>query len=123
MKTIEVYDNDYELLKAKARMNDMTIADIVEDYCYLHHPKHSTYIPVINRLLETKSIPYVVGYIYNLFQNYEIDEDEEEYLYKLADPEERFNSPSKYDIDGLEEDGREDFSPEEIAAWDEKGGA
>ena len=57
----------------------------------------SEYENRVKRLLATKPIPYVVGCIHGLYADYEIDEPEEEYLYKIADPNELFNSPCEYD--------------------------
>ena len=76
----------------------------------------SQYENRVRELLQTKSIPWVVGWIHDLYENYEVDEEEEEYLYAIADPEERFNSPCEYwwciDWD-------KDFTEEEIREWDE----
>lgn len=61
----------------------------------------SQYENRVKKLLATKPIPYVVGCIYGLYMDYEIDEPEEEYLYKIADPNDYFNEPHDYwcDID------------------------
>lgn len=70
----------------------------------------------VKELLKTKSIPWVLGWIYDMYQDYEIDEAEESELYKIADPNEEFNSPAKYwramDIES-------DFTDEEIEEWRE----
>ena len=42
------------------------------------------------------SIPQVVGFIYDLYQDYEIDEPEEEYLFDIADPDEQYNECYEY---------------------------
>ena len=76
----------------------------------------SKYEGKTRELLKTWSIPWVVGWIHSLYQDYMIDENEETYLYMIADPEERFNSPAEYD---WARDEDEDFTEEEIAEWDE----
>lgn len=48
------------------------------------------------KLKENYSIPYLVGCVYDLFQDYLISEEQEEELYNLVDPEELYNSPSEY---------------------------
>jgi hypothetical protein len=41
-------------------------------------------------------IPKMVACIYDLWQNYYIDDDEEDYLYSLADPNDEYNNCSDY---------------------------
>lgn len=59
---------------------------------------YSKYEEEAKRLIEEDyfSIPQVVGFIYGLFQDYQIHEPEELYLYKIVDPEEKYNEPSEY---------------------------
>ena len=42
------------------------------------------------------SIKDCVGYIYGLFQDYQLSEDQEVELYMFVDPDELWNSPSEY---------------------------
>lgn len=70
----------------------------------------------VREYLKVRSIPWVLGWIHSLYNDYDIDEDEEDYLYAIADPEERFNSPAEY---YWEMDEDEDFTEEEIMEWDE----
>jgi len=76
----------------------------------------SKYEKKVRKLLKDWSIPWVLGWIHSLWDDYEIDDVEETYLYSIADPEERFNCPAEYDWC---RDPDEDFTPEEIAEWDE----
>lgn len=59
---------------------------------------YSKYEEEAKRLIEEDyfSIPQVVGFIYALFQDYQIHEPEELYLYKIVDPEEKYNEPTEY---------------------------
>ena len=70
----------------------------------------------VREYLKVRSIPWVLGWIYSLYEDYEINEYEEQYLYAIADPEERFNSPAEYD---WARDEDKDFTEEEIMEWDE----
>ncbi len=38
----------------------------------------------------------ILGMIYGLYQDYQIDEDEESYLYHIVDPEDKYNDVSDY---------------------------
>ena len=71
----------------------------------------------VKELLKTKSIPWVLGQIHDWFQDYEIDEDEEDELYKLADQNDEFNSPAEY---WFAMDPNFDFTDEEIEEWRDK---
>lgn len=42
------------------------------------------------------SVPQVIGFIHDLYQDGMIDEPEEEYLYDLVDPEEKYNDCYEY---------------------------
>lgn len=42
------------------------------------------------------SVPQVIGFVYDLYQDCQINEPEETYLYNLLDPEEKYNEPSEY---------------------------
>lgn len=42
------------------------------------------------------SIKDCVGFIYGLFQDYQLSEDQEVELYMFVDPDELWNSPSEY---------------------------
>ncbi len=70
----------------------------------------------VKELLKTKSIPWVLGWIHDQYQNYDIDEDEEDALYDLADPKGEFNSPAEY---WYAMDFENDFTDEEIEEWRE----
>lgn len=56
----------------------------------------SRYENKVRELLKEKPISYVVGCIYGLWADYEIDEEEEFYLYRIVDPNEEFNDASDY---------------------------
>ena len=47
------------------------------------------------------SIEEKVAIVYELWQNYRIDEDEEEELYRYVDPEEKVNNPGEVWYDWL----------------------
>lgn len=50
----------------------------------------------IQLLLYKVDIPTVVAYIYDLYEEYLISDEQESILYKLADPDEEYNTPSEY---------------------------
>lgn len=60
------------------------------------------YESVIHSITDVQNIPYAVGYVHSLYQDYRISEEEEEYLYGVADPEGLFNEPAEYDEEILE---------------------
>lgn len=41
-----------------------------------------------------ESVKNLVVWVYDLFQEREIDDDEEDYLYEVADPDGEFNEPA-----------------------------
>lgn len=52
--------------------------------------------PKVQQMLKYYPIPMVVGAIHGLFQDYDICEDTEDLLYKIADPKEKWNECSEY---------------------------
>lgn len=61
---------------------------------------YEDYQVVVNNVYILKkygtAVKQIIACIYELFQDSMISEAQEEELYKLADPEEQFNSPSEY---------------------------
>lgn len=60
--------------------------------------KHSKYEDKAKELIEEGfySVPQVIGFVYDLYQDCQINEPEEEYLYNLLDPEEKYNECYEY---------------------------
>ena len=50
----------------------------------------------VQLLMYRVDIPTIVAYIYDLYENYLISDEQESILYNLADPDEEFNTPSEY---------------------------
>lgn len=61
-----------------------------------------TYKPRVEAVLKYYPIPMVVGAIHDLYQNYIINNDVEEVLYSVADPNGKWNSPAEYDNWGVD---------------------
>lgn len=57
---------------------------------------------LMQRGIETEKL---VACVYGLYQDYLIDDDTEESLYNLVDPDEQYNSPAEYWY-GLDESDR-----------------
>ena len=56
----------------------------------------SEYIVKLEGLKKDYTIEQLLACVYDLFQNYQIDEDEENELYDFLDPKEEFNFVSDY---------------------------
>lgn len=68
-----------------------------DDSCATTREKIEELKKVLSELLDNgTSIKNCVGYIYGLFQNYQLSEDQEVELYMFVDPDELWNSPSEY---------------------------
>ena len=68
-----------------------------DDSCATTREKIEELKNVLSELLNKgTSIKDCVGYIYGLFQNYQLSEDQEVELYMFVDPDELWNSPSEY---------------------------
>ena len=50
----------------------------------------------VQLLLYKVDVPTIVAYIYDLYEEYLISDEQESVLYRLADSEEKFNSHSEY---------------------------
>ena len=70
--------------------------EVVEDEDYLPMDKFEGLKRYIKELQSKYDIPYLVGCIYDLFQEYILSEEQERELYEIVDPKERFNECSKY---------------------------
>ena len=59
---------------------------------------HSKYESKAKELIEKYyySVQQVLGFIYGLYEDYEINEPEEMYLYKVIDPEDKYPDPIDY---------------------------
>lgn len=68
-----------------------------EDEGYLDEEKYQLVVQRLREMIKTGwSKPCMVACIYDLFQNYIIDEDQERDLYYMADPDDEYNNCSEY---------------------------
>ena len=71
--------------------------DIEEENAWLPVDKFNVVMAKIKRLKRDGwEIPKLVACVYDLFQDYLISEAQEEVLYIIADPFEKYNEPSEY---------------------------
>lgn len=67
------------------------------DDCTMETERYERVKNKVKEMRETGwHIKDLVAEVYNLFQDYLISEEQEEELYAIADPEEKYNSPAEY---------------------------
>ena len=72
-------------------------------YEYLDEVKFYQIRAAVQLLLYNVDVRTILAYIYELYQDYLISDTQEEILYKIADLDDEFNSPSEY-FNALESD-------------------
>ena len=83
----EIYNRNY----ASDRSESSQWEDAVEIFAEKH--KESKYANKVREVLKQYSVPEVIGFIYGLWEDSEINEKEERELYAIADPNDEYNNP------------------------------